>query len=213
MKFKDFKTEIIDRCKNQSACQSEFKRVLDSKNYKELIPVLTDNFWWSCNHKIIDVELLKKVGNETLNKFDLAVNISVTKGFLLAGGNSTVKAWDNSTVEAWGNSTVEAWDNSTVKAGGNSTVKAWDNSTVKAGGNSTVKAWGNSTVEAWGNSTVEAWGNSTVEAWGNSTVEAGDNSYINSLNTIEHKLSDKAICRYYHENKIVLSKSSEIKKY
>jgi hypothetical protein len=85
-------------------------------------------------------------------------------GFFVVGGNSTVEAWDNSTVRAGDNSTVEAWGNSTVRAGDNSTVEAGDNSTVEAGGNSTVRAGDNSTVEAGGNSTVRAWDNSTVRA-------------------------------------------------
>ena len=196
MNFKEFKTEMVSRCKSKSACTTEFKRVLDSENYKELITVLTDNFSWSCNNKIIDIELLEKVGNKTLNKYDLAINVTVIKGFLLV---------DNATVEAWGSATVEARGSATVEAGGNATVKAW--------GSATVKAWDNATVEAWCSATVEARDSATVEAGGNATVKAWDNAYINSFNTTEHKLSNKAICRYYYENKIILSKDSEIEKY
>ena len=196
MNFKEFKTEMVSRCKSKSACTTEFKRVLDSENYKELITVLTDNFSWSCNNKIIDIELLEKVGNKTLNKYDLAINVTVIKGFLLV---------DNATVEAWGSATVEARGSATVEAGGNATVKAW--------GSATVKAWDNATVEAWGSATVEARDSATVEAGGNATVKAWDNAYINSFNTTEHKLSNKAICRYYYENKIILSKDSEIEKH
>ena len=179
---------MVSRCKSKSACTTEFKRVLDSENYKELITVLTDNFSWSCNNKIIDIELLEKVGNKTLNKYDLAINVTVIKGFLLV---------DSATVEARGSATVEAR--------GSATVKAWDNATVKA--------WDNATVEAWCSATVEARDSATVEAGGNATVKAWDNAYINSFNTTEHKLSNKAICRYYYENKIILSKDSEIEKY
>ena len=204
MNFKEFKTEMVSRCKSKSACTTEFKRVLDSENYKELITVLTDNFSWSCNNKIIDIELLEKVGNKTLNKYDLAINVTVIKGFLLVD-NATVEAWGSATVEARGSATVEARDSATVEAGGNATVKAW--------GSATVKAWDNATVEAWGSATVEARDSATVEAGGNATVKAWDNAYINSFNTTEHKLSNKAICRYYYENKIILSKDSEIEKH
>jgi hypothetical protein len=76
-----------------------------------------------------------------------------------------------------------------------------------------VEAGGNATVKAWDNATVEAGDNATVEAWDNATVEAGDNAYINSINTIEHKLSDFAICRYKYENRIVLSSTSKIQTY
>ncbi len=228
MNFKEFKTEMVSRCKSKSACTTEFKRVLDSENYKELITVLTDNFSWSCNNKIIDIELLEKVGNKTLNKYDLAINVTVIKGFLLvdsatveAWGSATVEARGSATVKARGSATVKAWDNATVEARGSATVEARGSATVEAGGNATVKAWGSATVKAWDNATVEAWGSATVEArdsatveaGGNATVKAWDNAYINSFNTTEHKLSNKAICRYYYENKIILSKDSEIEKY
>jgi hypothetical protein len=84
---------------------------------------------------------------------------------------------------------------------------------VEAWGNATVEAWDNATVGAWGNATVGAGDNATVEAWDNATVKAGGNAYINSLNTIEHKLSDYAICRYKYENRIVLSSNSKIETY
>ena len=156
MKFKEFKAEIVSRCKSKGACTNEFKRVSESKSFKELIPVLTDNFTWSCRNSIIDVELLEQVGNEILNKYDLAFNKSVSKGYLLSN-------------------------------------------------NATVKASNNATVEAWGNATVEAWGNATVEALGN--------AYINSFNSIEHKLSYNAICRYYNENRIIVSEDAKIETY
>ena len=154
--FENFKQEIIKRCKKQLACETEFKRVLESKTFEDLIKVITDNFNWSCNHKIIDIPLLEEVGSEILNNCNIFFNVSVTTGYLLVG-----------------------------------------NATVEAGGNATVEAWGNATVEAWGNATVKAWGN----------------AYINSQNTIEHKLSDYAICRYKYENRIVLSSSSNIETY
>ena len=102
----------------------------------------------------------------------------VNGGVYFALGNSTVTAWDNSTVKARDNSTVEAWDNATVTARDNSTVKAWGSSTVKACGNSTVEAWGNATVTARDNSTVKALDSSTVTAWGSATVEAFSNATV-----------------------------------
>ena len=134
--FNDFKTEIVKRCKENNACQQEFKRVLSSGNFEQLVKVLTDNFSWSCENKVLDGEILESVGNEILNKYDLSVNISVKSGYLLACGNSIVEVCGNSTVQAWGHSTVKAGDNSTVKAWGHSTVEVWGNSTVEAGGNS-----------------------------------------------------------------------------
>ncbi len=97
---------------------------------------------------------------------------------VVAWNNSSVEARDNSSVEAWGNSSVEALDNSSVIAYGNSSVVARNTSSVVAYGNSSVTAWGNSSVVAYGNSSVVAWDNSSVVARDNSSVEAWDNSQI-----------------------------------
>ena len=121
---------------------------------------------------------------------------------VVAWGNSSVVARENSSVEAWGNSFVVARENSSVVARGNSSVVAWENSSVEARENSFVEAWGNSFVVARENSSVEArenssvearenssvvarenssvvaWGNSSVVAWGNSSVVARENSQI-----------------------------------
>ena len=65
-------------------------------------------------------------------------NVTVTDGYAIAFGRSTVRAYGNSTVSADGNSTVRAYGNSTVRAYGNSTVSAYGNSTVSAAGDATV---------------------------------------------------------------------------
>ena len=82
----------------------------------------------------------------------------------------SVVAWGNSSVVARENSSVEAWGNSFVVARENSSVVAWGNSSVVARENSSVEAWENSSVEARENSSVVARENSSVEAWGNSQI-------------------------------------------
>lgn len=47
----------------------------------------------------------------------------------------------------------------------------------------------------------------------NATVRASGNAYINSYNSIEHKISGKSILRYNHLNKVVLAEDiREVKK-
>jgi hypothetical protein len=181
-KFQIFKGEIVKRCKAQSACQPEFKRILSSETFPEIITVLKDNFNWSCIHNIIDVELIDSIKDEA-RECDLWANETTKTGFLLVS---------NATVEARGNATVEARDNATVEAWGNATVKARGNATVKAGGNATVKARGNATVEAWGNATVEAWGN----------------VFVSSCKNIECKIYDHAIFRNTETKEITMNKGS-----
>ena len=110
--------------------------------------------------------------------YDNSTVVAWNNSSVEAGGNSNVEAYDNSTVVARENSNVEAYDNSTVVARENSTVEAYDNSTVVARENSTVEAWNTSTVVARDNSTVVARDNSTVEAYGSSTVVARENSNV-----------------------------------
>ena len=97
---------------------------------------------------------------------------------VVAWGNSSVEARENSSVVAWGNSSVVARENSSVEARGNSSVEARENSSVVAWGNSSVVARGNSSVVARENSSVEARGNSSVVAWGNSSVVADQNVQV-----------------------------------
>ena len=84
--------------------------------------------------------------------------------------NSSVEAWENSSVVAWGNSSVVAWENSSVVA--------WGNSSVVALGNSSVEAWENSSVVALGNSSVVAWGNSQIVDCGSSSITTSGNAHI-----------------------------------
>ena len=97
-----------------------------------------------------------------------------------ASGQTTVRASDQTTVEASGQTTVRASDQTTVEASDQTTVEAWDQTTVRASVQTTVRAWDQTTVEASDQTTVEAWdqttvrtsGQTTVEAWGQTTVVA-----------------------------------------
>ncbi|RKT01059.1 hypothetical protein [Chryseobacterium defluvii] len=192
--FKEIKQEILDRAKNVDACNGEYKRAYKAENYEELLKVVTDNFNFCCNNKIIDCELLSRIGESICNENNLFYNVSTDKGFLLAD-SATVRASGSATVEAWGSATVEAWGSATVRASGSATVEAWGSATVEASGSATVRASGSATVEAWGSATVEAWGS----------------AYINSYNSIEHKISEKVILRYYYENRVVLADVESLK--
>jgi len=183
MNFDEFKHEIVTRCKAESACEPQFKRILSSETFPEIFTVLKDNFSWSCNHKIIEGEILTAVKTEAAQS-EIYVNESVSTGFLLASGRATVRAWDSAT--------VEAWDSATVEASGSATVRA--------SGRATVRASGSATVEASGSATVEAWGSATVEAWGS--------SFISSYKNIECKLSDHAIFRNTETKEITIVENS-----
>ena len=74
------------------------------------------------------VRLLRPLTTEELERVGIYLvgEFLHKKGFAIAMGNATVKAW--------GNATVTAMDNSQVTAMGNATVTAWGNATVTAMG-------------------------------------------------------------------------------
>ena len=50
--MKQFKSEIIARCKAADACRPEFKRLLEAKTDAEFLRVLTDNHTWCVSRNI-----------------------------------------------------------------------------------------------------------------------------------------------------------------
>ena len=105
--------------------------------------------------------------------------VAYDKSSVVAWGNSSVVARSNSSVEAWENSSVVARENSSVVARGISSVVARDNSSVVARDNSSVVAWDNSSVVLHGNSSVEAWGNSqVVDAHRRGNIKVSGNARI-----------------------------------
>ena len=114
--FPEIKQEILRRAHEARACKGQYGRACKSETMAELCQVIKDNFWWACNHKVIDCELLEKF-KEAFAEHDIFVNVSVERGYLLCG-SATVKACGSATVKACGSATVKAWGSATVKAYG-----------------------------------------------------------------------------------------------
>ena len=122
MEFQDFKNEFAKRAKENNACLSEYKRLLECTDFGALFQVIKDNFKWCCGNKTIDPEFLGKVKEEA-NIHDVWFNENVKNGYLLVE-NSSVEARGNAYVVAMGNSSVEARENSSVEARENAYVTA-----------------------------------------------------------------------------------------
>ena len=182
-RFRVLKEELLERAHKAGACREQYSRAYGAQTLEELMDVVKDNFIWAVNNGVLAGEFIDKWSVE-FNDNDIWHNQSVSRGYLIASGNATVRAYGNATVEAYGNATV----------------RAYGNATVEASGNATVRAYGNATVEAYDNATVRAYGNATVRAYGNATVEAYDNAYVTSWDIFECKLSDAAIWRIRKEN-------------
>ena len=123
--FDEIKAEILLRAKKTKACDKEFKRAENAESYSELIRVITDNFYFSCFNKIIDVPMLENIGKDICNENNLFFNVSTDKGYLIVD-SATVRAWGSATVRASGSAIVRAWDSATVEASGSAYINSYN---------------------------------------------------------------------------------------
>ena len=211
--FNDFKIEIIKRCKEKSACKSEFTKVLESTNFNELVKVLTANFNWCCENKIIDVELLEPL-NEVIIKYGLCANVKeVSNCFILLNGSSTAELYGSSTAELYDSGKAELYGSSTAILHDLSTAILHDSSRAELYDSGKAELYGSGKAKLYGSSTAKLYCSSTAELYDSSTAELYDSSYAISCNNLECKLNDNAILRYYYDNKIIVSKNTKIETY
>ena len=185
--FEQTKAEILRRAKNAGACQTGYKAGLEAQNEQELLKVITDNFYWALNNRVIDAHFLADhFSKEDLDKAGIVLSggIKTTEGRLYALGHASVKAYDNASVIACGNASVEAY------------------------GNASVKAWNNASVEARDNASVVACGSASVEAWDNASMVACGNAYVLDYTGNIRNPHDMAIIRDYNLNKIYVKKGA-----
>ena len=180
MKFEEFKKEIIIRAEHAESCQDELDRAISANTFRALFKVIADNFTHCCDEEIINCQLLEMVGHDVINKYNFYSNSDCEDGFLLA-------------------------DSAIVRASGSANVTAWDSANVTAWDSANVRAWGSANVTASGSAIVTASGSAIVTASGSANVRASGSAYIDSRNNIEHKISERAILRYYHSNEVILS--------
>jgi len=114
MEFTEFRQIVKDRCRKASACQTQFKRLLEAETFEPFFEVLKDSSNWVFGNNILDAELLLQVKEEA-NKADIWVNENCSSGILYAF-NATVQAWGNATVQASGNATVRASENAFISS-------------------------------------------------------------------------------------------------
>ncbi|MCM1503365.1 MAG: hypothetical protein NC115_11995 [Bacteroidales bacterium] len=180
--FNQLKSIILERARKANACREQYGRAYAAETMEQLMEVIRDNFYWCCEYKVIDADLIAEY-EKPFSDGRIWANTDVTDGYLIASGTSTVIASGTSTVIASDTSTVRAYGTSTVRAHNTSKVEAYDTSTVIAYDTSTVRAHNTSKVRAHNTSKVEAYDTSTVEAYDTSTVIAYDTSTVRAHNT------------------------------
>ena len=178
-KFNQFKSEILKRAKEVSACITQYQRAYKSENFDQLFQIIKDNFFYCCNNKIIDPDLIESVKEEA-KKCGVYHNESATNAYILGSGNCTIEGYDNCTIEGY------------------------DNCTIRGFGNCTIRGYGNCTIEGYGNCTIRGFDNCTIKGFDNCTILGYDNSYLNVRSDMECKINDHAIMRYRDTNEVVV---------
>jgi hypothetical protein len=70
--FEQLKSEFSDKCRAASACQGEFRRVLNSETEQQLLKVIYDNLDWCISHEVISHEWLAGFSEELYLKSGIA---------------------------------------------------------------------------------------------------------------------------------------------
>lgn len=199
-RFEELKQELLKRAKDAHACKEQYARAYNTETIEQLMKVCRDNFVWACNHRVLDVDIIKLYHDEFALGYIYA-NEDTSEGYLLCY-NASVKASGNTGVVAKGDASVKASGNVYVEAYDNVIVEAYLSANVEAYGNANVEAYDSVRVEAYDNARVEAWDNTIVIAHDNARVEAWDDAYITSFSIIEVKLSGRAMYRRMENNTI-----------
>ena len=113
--FEELKEKILTAAKAASACTEQYKRAYGTNSMVELCNVVKDNFHWCCSRGVLTGELIDEYKSD-FSTNGIFHNENCDRAYLLATGNSTVRAYGNSTVKANGNSTVRAYDNSYINS-------------------------------------------------------------------------------------------------
>lgn len=192
-RFEELKLELLKRAKDAHACKEQYARAYNTETIEQLMKVCRDNFVWACNHRVLDVDIIKLYHDE-FALGHIYANEDTSEGYLLCC-NASVKACGNTSVEAHYLASVIAYDNARVDAYENASVEAYDNVNVKA--------YHNASVIAYGNVSVVAYNNVSIAAYSNASVEAHDNAYIASFSDKNVViLSGNAIYRIKENNTI-----------
>ncbi len=217
--FDQFKADFAKACKSRGACQEEFKKLLESENWQDLLTVIKNNARWCYNNKVIDEDILSFVPDKELLEAGIYVkkeNVKQTEGLCY---------YYSSTSEHYGSSTSEHYGSSTSKHYGSSTSKHYDSSTSEHYDSSTSKHYGSSTSEHYGSSTSKHYDSSTSKHYGSSTSEHYDSSTskhyysstskhygsstYGSVNTVNISvIHDQAIIRERSTGKIYFKKNA-----
>jgi hypothetical protein len=128
--FIEIKKIVLEKAKENGACEDAYKKAYKSESMPELCEVLKDNFNWGCNHNVITPEFIEQFKDE-FSENEIYVNCNVTKGYLLAWGSATVEASGSATVRAWGSAYINCKSTIKCKLSDKAIVRRWDTNTIQ----------------------------------------------------------------------------------
>ena len=112
--------KIIERCVAAGACKPEFKRLMASETETDFLSVLTDNWLWCFEKKVLDFDTVCEFSEDSRKEKNVSAynagDHSCNTGYCVLSGSATVRASGSATVRAYDSATVEAYDSATVSA-------------------------------------------------------------------------------------------------
>ena len=122
--FKDFKENILRRAEKKGACKDQIKLAQKCRNRYQFLKIIINNIVWCYTNNVITIEDLQFYTKKELQNHNIYINYKGRIKNKCHVFNSSVEAWDNSSVIASGNSSVVAFNDSSVIASGNSYIFA-----------------------------------------------------------------------------------------
>ena len=121
--------KIIARCVAASACKPEFQRLIASETEVDFLSVLTDNWLWCFENKVLGFDTVCEFSENSRKENNVSAysagDHSCNTGYCVLSDSATVRAYGSATVRASGSATVRASDSATVRASGSATINSY----------------------------------------------------------------------------------------
>jgi Pentapeptide repeats (8 copies) len=87
--FNQLKSEFVELCRNNNACQPEFKKLLESENEEQLLKVIFNNLDWCIGKKILTQDYFSHFNQETFIASGIANSGKENTGFVNSGNRNS----------------------------------------------------------------------------------------------------------------------------
>jgi hypothetical protein len=88
-KFENIKSDFAAKCKLENACSGEFRKLLASKNEKELLEVIYNNLIWCISNEVISHEFFSQFDPQTFLDSGIANTGKENTGYVNSGDRNS----------------------------------------------------------------------------------------------------------------------------